>query len=77
MTRSATRRTIGNVALTADRHHQLLAKNGISDDIHLFNKKLREWEKYYNYHRPHGGLGGQTPYERLIEKTRARVSPRS
>ncbi|MER6415614.1 hypothetical protein ABT273_31830 [Streptomyces humidus] len=24
---------------------------------------------YYNYHRPHGGLGGQTPYERLKQKT--------
>jgi Integrase core domain len=31
--------------------------------------KLREWEDYYNYHRPHGGLGGQTPYERLRQKT--------
>ena len=26
--------------------------------IHLFNEKLREWEDYYNYHRPHGALGG-------------------
>jgi transposase InsO family protein len=57
--------------------YQLLDKNGISDDIRLFNKKLREWEKYYNYHRPHRGLGGKTPYERLVEKTRAGVSPRS
>jgi len=39
----------------------------------VFNDKLREWEDYYNYHRPHGGLGGQTPYERLQRKTRARV----
>ncbi|WP_372445001.1 integrase core domain-containing protein [Microbispora corallina] len=29
----------------------------------------REWEDYYNYHRPHGALGGQTPYERLKQKT--------
>ena len=57
--------------------YQLLDKNGISDDIRLFNKKLREWEKYYNYHRPHRGLGGKTPYERLVERTRAGVSPRS
>lgn len=35
----------------------------------VFNDKLREWEDYYNYHRPHGGLGGQTPYERLKQKT--------
>ena len=24
---------------------------------------------FYNYHRPHGSLGGQTPYERLKQKT--------
>ena len=41
--------------------YQLLDKDGISDDIHLFNEKLREWEDYYNYHRPHGALDGQTP----------------
>jgi transposase InsO family protein len=57
--------------------YQLLDKNGISDDVHLFNEKLREWEDYYNYHRPHGALGGQTPYERLIARTRAGVSPTS
>jgi hypothetical protein len=33
------------------------------------------WEDYYNYHRPHGALDGQTPYERLLSKTRAQVSP--
>ncbi len=54
--------------------YQLLDRNGISDDIHLFNQKLREWEDYYNYHRPHGALQGQTPFERLIAKTRADVS---
>jgi hypothetical protein len=54
--------------------YQLLDRHGISDDIHLFNQKLREWEDYYNYHRPHGALEGQTPFERLIEKTRADVS---
>ena len=43
----------------------------------LFNEKLREWEDYYNYHRPHGALDGQTPYERLLSKTRAQVSPTS
>jgi len=54
--------------------YQLLDRDGISDDIHLFNEKLREWEDYYNYHRPHGALEGQTPFERLIAKTRAGVS---
>lgn len=57
--------------------YQLLDKGGVSDNIHLFNKKLREWENYYNYHRPHSALGGQTPYERLLAKTRAAVSPTS
>jgi transposase InsO family protein len=57
--------------------YQLLDKDGVTDDIHLFNQKLREWEDYYNYHRPHGALDGQTPYERLIAKTRAGSSPAS
>ena len=51
--------------------YQLLDKRGISDDIRLFNAKLREWEDYYNFHRPHGALAGQTPYERLLAKKRA------
>jgi transposase InsO family protein len=57
--------------------YQLLDKDGISDDIHLFNEKLREWEDYYNYHRPHGALEGQTPYERLLAKMRTGTSPTS
>jgi transposase InsO family protein len=53
-------------------------KDGIADDIHLFNDKLREWEDYYNYHRPHGALDGQTPYERLLaKKVPATMSPKS
>ena len=58
-----------------EEFYQLLDKDGITDDIHLFNEKLREWEDYYNYHRPHGALDGQTPYERLVAKTRAGVFP--
>jgi hypothetical protein len=45
-----------------------LLEGVIIDDAEVFNDKLREWEDYYNYHRPHGGLGGQTPYERLKQK---------
>jgi transposase InsO family protein len=45
----------------------------VIDDAKIFNDKLQEWENFYNYHRPHGGLGGQTPYERLRQKTQARV----
>ncbi len=61
----------------AQEFYQLLDRDGVSDDIHLFNEKLREWEDYYNYHRPHGALDGQTPYERLVAKTKAGVLPRS
>src|SRR5215471_3581542 len=57
--------------------YQLLDQSGVTDDIHLFNEKLREWEDYYNYHRPHVALDGQTPYERLLSKTRAQVSTTS
>jgi len=57
--------------------YQLLDQDGITDDIHLFNEKLREWEDYYNYHRPHGALDGQTPYERLLSKTKAGMAPAS
>jgi transposase InsO family protein len=61
----------------AEEFYQLLDQRGVSDDIRLFNEKLREWEDYYNFHRPHGALNGQTPYERLQEKTRAAPSPTS
>ena len=57
--------------------YQLLDEDGITDDIHLFNDKLREWEDYYNYQRPHGALAGHTPFERLSAKARAGASPAS
>ena len=41
----------------------------VIDDTELFNDKLQEWEDFYNFDRPHGGLDGQTPYERLRQKT--------
>ena len=49
----------------------------VSDNIQRFNEKPREWEDYYNYHRPHGALEGETPYERLLAKTRAEALPKS
>ena len=44
----------------------------VIDDTELFNDRLQEWEDFYNLHRPHGGLGGQTPYERRGRRRRAR-----
>ena len=41
----------------------------VIDDAEVFNQKLQEWEDFYNFNRPHGGLDGQTPYDRLRHKT--------
>ena len=38
------------------------------DDGKVFNDKFQQCEDYYNYHRPHGALAAQTPYERLRQK---------
>ncbi len=46
----------------------------VIDDTNLFNTKLKEWEDYYNYHRSHGALDGQTPYEGLRQKTHSDVA---
>ena len=43
---------------------QLLTYTG---DVDL-NAKLAEWERFYNYQRPHGAFRGKTPYEALREK---------
>ena len=58
--------------IDAEEFYRLLG-GVIIDDAQVFNDKLQEWEDYYNYHRPHGGLGGQTPYERLRQKTSAQL----
>ena len=44
--------------------YQLLTYTG---DVDL-NAKLAEWERFYNYQRPHGAFRGKTPYEALREK---------
>ena len=58
--------------IDAEEFYQLL-DGVVIDDTKVFNDKLAEWENFYNYHRPHGGLGGQTPYERLKQRTQTRV----
>jgi hypothetical protein len=59
-----------------EEFYQLLDKGGISDDVHLFNKKPRDRENHHN-DRPHGGLGGQTPFERLLDRANRKVSRKS
>jgi transposase InsO family protein len=58
--------------IDAEEFYQML-DGVVIDDTGLFNTRLKEWEDFYNFHRPHGALDGQTPYERLREKTRARA----
>ena len=59
--------------IDAEEFYRLL-DGVVIDDAHVFNNKLQDWEDYYNYDRPHGALAGQTPYERLRQKTRSRRS---
>jgi hypothetical protein len=47
-------RTSMTGALTADDVEAVCSPCGDSSD------KLQEWQDFYNYHRPHGSLGGQT-----------------
>jgi transposase InsO family protein len=58
--------------IDAEEFYRLL-DGVVIDNAEVFNDKLQEWEDFYNYHRPHGGLDGQTPYERLKQRTQARV----
>ena len=44
-----------------EEFYQLLT---YTDDVDL-NKKLEEWERFYNFGRPHGAFNGKTPYEAL------------
>ncbi len=51
--------------LTDEREfYQLLSYKG---DVDL-EEKLKEWETFYNYFRPHSSHKGKTPYEILKEK---------
>jgi transposase InsO family protein len=70
--RPATPRLNGKV----ERSHRIdaeefyrMREGVVIDDTQLFNDRLQEWERFYNFERPHGGLGGQTPYERLRQRT--------
>ena len=59
--------------IDSEEFYRLLGGQVI-DDANLFSEKLQEWEDYYNYHRPHGALSGQTLYERLRQKAQDPLS---
>lgn len=40
-------------------------------NLALFNRALAQWISFYNTQRPHGGLGYQTPSEKLKERISA------
>ncbi len=76
--RPATPRLNGKV----ERSHRIdaeescrLLDGAVIDESGLFSERLKEWEDHYDFRRPHGGLGGQTPYERLRQKTGTAVRP--
>ena len=54
---------------TDNEEFYALLQGIVIDDANLFNEKISEWERFYNYDRPHGSLGGNTPYERFKQKT--------
>jgi transposase InsO family protein len=58
--------------IDAEEFHRML-EGVVIDDTGLFNERLKEGEDFSNFNRPHGALGGQTPHERLREKTRGSV----
>lgn len=72
--RPATPRLNGKVErshrIDAEEFYRML-DGVVIDDAELFNNKLQEWEDFYNFNRPHGALDGQTPYERLRQKTKS------
>jgi transposase InsO family protein len=57
-----------------DKFYQLLI---YTDDVDL-NKKLTEWENFYNLHCSHGAFDGKTPYEalNLLLKKSSKLSER-
>lgn len=39
-----------------------------TDSLEIFNRAMAQWMSFYNAQRPHGGLGYQTPMEKLKER---------
>ena len=53
--------------IDGEEFYQLM-KGKIIDSLENFNFKVKEWQDYYNFERPHGSLDGQTPFEKLQSK---------
>jgi transposase InsO family protein len=54
----------GSQSSDKQEFYQLLSYKG---DVDL-QAKSGEWERFYNFHRPHGAHSGKTPYEAVREK---------
>ncbi|HEY1346661.1 MAG TPA: leucine zipper domain-containing protein [Streptosporangiaceae bacterium] len=62
---------------SAPRYSPRATRGEVAEKIVWLRKHYHfgpEWEDYCNYHRPHGALGGQTPYERLRQKAQDPLS---
>ena len=46
------------ISLKLDEEFYRMLDGVVIDDAKLFNEKLKEWENFYNYNRPHAALGG-------------------
>jgi hypothetical protein len=64
-----------NGAEFQSQFHWHLLDGVVIDSAKVFNERPTEWENFCNYARPHGGLGGHTPYERLRMKTTEPTTP--
>ena len=47
----------GRPTADAEEFYRML-EGVVIDDTELFNDRLQECETFYNFNRPHGGLGG-------------------
>lgn len=50
-----------------EEFYQLL-KGKVIDSLEDFNFRIKKWQDYYNYERPHGSLDGKTPFEKFKSK---------
>lgn len=51
-----------------------LLEGQVVDDTPRFTEQFQKWEDYCNYHQPHESISGQTPYERLRQRTQDPLS---